>query len=218
MFALFIDRVSSLPASLRGEFVVHYSSSDCGQTDHSDSLFARAQAGDQAAWTTLFHECYPKVRRVVGRRLNSRLRRFVDSTDIANDVLANLAMKVTEFRFGSVAEVRSFLIDAAHKLVIDEDRRRSAKKRDSDRERPISNGDDDDDLMLSSNEPTPSQVAVANETQQQLLADSSLDELERLILERRFEHRDIKDISTETNLSIQKIQRFLRRLSKNYLN
>src|SRR6266446_8260813 len=35
-----------------------------------DGLFARARAGDQAAWEELFRMCYPKVVRVVRRKLD----------------------------------------------------------------------------------------------------------------------------------------------------
>ena len=36
-----------------------------------------AQKGDQSAWEALFKECYPKVRRVVRRRLNRSMRSLV---------------------------------------------------------------------------------------------------------------------------------------------
>ena len=186
----------------------------------SSTLFARAQAGDQDAWTALFQACYPKVRRVVGRKLDKdkRMRRLVDSTDIANLVLGNFALKADEFHFGSVAEVKSFLIKAALQSVSDEFRRRHTRKREPDRERPIGAGASDDELMLSSNDPSPSQVAGANETHRQLLDDVSLDDEGREIVARRAEHYEIKEISSRMRISTQKIQRFLRRLSKNYVN
>ena len=37
-----------------------------------------AQKGDQSAWEALFKECYPKVRRVVRRKLNRSMRSLYD--------------------------------------------------------------------------------------------------------------------------------------------
>ena len=48
--------------------------SDSSRYD-SDELIARARAGDQAAWEELFHTCYPKVIRVVRRKLIGRCGR-----------------------------------------------------------------------------------------------------------------------------------------------
>jgi RNA polymerase sigma factor (sigma-70 family) len=166
----------------------------------------------------LFYECYPKVRRVVSRQLNSRLRRYIDSTDIANDVLGDLAIKAERFCFDSVDDVRSFLIDAAHKRVIDEDRRTRTRKRDVNRERPMPDvAVGDDPWQISSGEPTPSQVAVANETDEAIRSAPD-DDAGRLIVTRRFENYDIKEISSETGLSVRSIQRFLEKLRKTIVN
>ncbi len=146
------------------------------------SLFARAQAGDQAAWVALFNECYPKVQRVVRRRINGPLRRYMDSTDIASDVFGELAEKASRFRFETVDDVRNFLLDAAHKRVVDEHRRFMAKKRDSRREMPLGAGGADDDAWgISSGEPTPSQHAVAQETDEKLRTATADEEGRRVI-------------------------------------
>jgi hypothetical protein len=57
----------------------------------NDGLFARAQAGDQAAWEELFRHCYPKLVRVVRRKLtSSAMRSLYDSTDFASDVIVSV--------------------------------------------------------------------------------------------------------------------------------
>ena len=58
-----------------------------------------AQKGDQSAWETLFKACYPKVRRVVRRRLNRSMRSLYDSTDFANDAMENLAANLDQLEF-----------------------------------------------------------------------------------------------------------------------
>jgi RNA polymerase sigma factor (sigma-70 family) len=182
------------------------------------SVFAKAQAGDQAAWRALFNECYPKVQRVVRRRINGPLRRYIDSTDIASDVFGELAEKASRFRFETVDDVRNFLLDAAHKRVVDEHRRFLAKKRDSRRLAPLGAGTGGDDAWaISSGEPTPSQHAVAHETDEKLRA-ATADEKGRQVIELRREHHNNEEISELTGWSLRKVQRFLERLRPIFLN
>ena len=55
------------------------------------TILEAAHRGDQSAWEALFRECYPKVRRVVRRKLNRSMRSLYDSTDFASDVMKSLA-------------------------------------------------------------------------------------------------------------------------------
>jgi RNA polymerase sigma factor (sigma-70 family) len=193
---------------------MYASSRPSDPTRKEDRLFARAQAGDQTAWDALFKECYPKVRRVVRRRIShGPLRRYVDSTDIANDVFFELATKASRFQFATVDDVRNFLIDAAHKRVIDEHRRYMSRKRDTKRERAMT----DADSGLSSGEPTPSQHAVARETDLLLRAASSDDEGRR-VLELKRNLCNNEEIAQETGWSLRKVQRFLEKLRPIFLN
>ena len=75
----------------------------CQPSDNDSSgLFARARAGDQAAWEELFHTCYPKVIRVVRRKLDRPLRSLYDSTDFASDVMKSLAANLDRLDFPSI--------------------------------------------------------------------------------------------------------------------
>jgi RNA polymerase sigma factor (sigma-70 family) len=192
--------------------------SDTPEPARESGLFARAQSGDQAAWEALFHACYPKVQRVVRRRIsNGPLRRYIDSTDIANDVFGELAEKAAKFRFETIDEVRNFLVDAAHKRVVDEHRRHLAKKRDAHR---VALGDgpfDGGDWGISSGVPTPSQFAVAQETDEKLRAAAVGEEGHR-VLDLRREHYNNEEISERTGWSLRKVQRFLERLRPTFVN
>src|SRR5205823_7837978 len=84
----------------------------------ADGLFARARAGDQAAWEELFTTCYPKVVRVVRRKLNAPMRSLYDSTDFASDVWGSLVAKSDRFDFPNVAALMAFLTKAAEQKVI----------------------------------------------------------------------------------------------------
>src|SRR6185312_12773814 len=96
-----------------------------------------AHRGDPAAWETLFQECYPKVRRVVRRKLNRSMRSLYDSTDFASDVMKSVAANFDQLQFPSIDSLMAFLAHVAEQKVIDEYRRRHTLKRDMTRERPI---------------------------------------------------------------------------------
>src|SRR3954452_12378581 len=93
-------------------------------SETSDGLFARARTGDQGAWRELFDACYPKVLRVIRRRLNSpAMRSLYDSTDFVSDVWKSLAEKQEKFEFSTLDALIKFLSTSAERKVIDEHRR-----------------------------------------------------------------------------------------------
>src|SRR3954470_2911855 len=97
-----------------------------------DGLFSRARAGDQAAWEELFHTCYPKVVRVVRRKLDRPMRSLFDSTDFASDVMKSLAANAGRLDFPSFESLMAFLVQVAEQKVIDEYRKAHTRKRNID--------------------------------------------------------------------------------------
>src|SRR5580692_5871944 len=150
-----------------------------------------AQKGDQSAWEALFKECYPKVRRVVRRKLNRSMRSLYDSTDFANDAMENLAANFDHLEFPSVNSLIAFLAQVAEQKVIDEYRRQHTLKRDMSRDRSIF-GNDAGPGQLSSDDPSASQLAQANEVHERLLSRS--DETERAIIELKEQGHSTSDI------------------------
>jgi RNA polymerase sigma factor (sigma-70 family) len=177
-----------------------------------DGLFARARAGDQAAWEELFRTCYPKLVRVVRRKLNPPMRSLYDSTDFASDVWKSLAAKCDRFDFPSVNSLMAFLAQAAEKKVIDEYRRRQTLKRDMDRERPLGAAGEgaDEGRALASGDPTPSQVAQASEGWERLL--SRLTEDERHVIDLKRLGYSNEEIADRTGWHLRKIQRLFKAL------
>jgi len=170
-----------------------------------------AQKGDQTAWETLFRECYPKIRRVVRRKLNRSMRSLYDSTDFASDVMKSLAANIDQLNFPSIDSLMSFLAHVAEQKVIDEYRRRHTLKRDINRERRLSAGDEDSGpVQLPSDEPTASQQAVGNEVYECLL--DRQDETERTIISLKQQGYSTADIADTTGWNIRKVQRFLKDL------
>ena len=73
--------------------------SDPGFPKDLSQTLLDAQKGDQSAWEVLFRECYPKVQRVVRRKLNRSMRSLYDSTDFASDVMKTaLSQKIQDLR------------------------------------------------------------------------------------------------------------------------
>lgn len=177
-----------------------------------DGLFARARAGDQSAWEELFHACYPKVVRVVRRKLNPPMRSLYDSTDFASDVWKSLAAKFERFDFPSIDSLMAFLKQAAEQKVVDEYRRRHTLKRDIDLERPLAGVRDDgvEAGALKSADPTPSQVAQAVEGWELLRA--GLTEQQRDVIELKRLGYTNEEIAERTGWHIRKVQRFFKDL------
>lgn len=174
-------------------------------------ILEAAHRGDQSAWEALFRECYPKVRRVVRRKLNRSMRSLYDSTDFASDVMKSLAANFGHLDFASIDSLMAFLARVAEQKVIDEWRRRHSLKRDMARERPIlSVGAEAGPVQLSSDDPTASQLAQANEVHERLL--SRVDETERAIIQLKKEGYSNADIAEHTGWNIRKVQRFLKDL------
>jgi RNA polymerase sigma factor (sigma-70 family) len=167
-----------------------------------------AQKGDESAWKAVFEECYPKVRRVVRRRLDRSMRALYDSTDFANDAMEDLAANFKQLEFPSVNSLIAFLANVAEKKVIDEYRRQHTLKRDVTRERPMfATGPDGGAVQLPSDSPTASQFAQANEVYDRLLQRK--DETERTIITLRQEGYSNSDIAERTGWNIRRVQRFL---------
>jgi RNA polymerase sigma factor (sigma-70 family) len=183
----------------------------------ADKLFARARAGDQSAWEELFHACYPKIRRVVRRKLNPPLRSLYDSTDFASDVLGSLVAKRDRFDFPNLTALLAFLERAAQQKVIDAYRKRHTLKNDATREVPLDVRHDDGRLApraLVSPDPTPSQIALANEGLERVRARLTAEE--RRVLELKGAGHTTEEIARQTSWHVRKIQRFLKDLGDSW--
>ena len=177
--------------------------------DSSLPLLDRARLGDQAAWQVLFEDCYPKIVRVVRKRLSRPMRKIYDSTDIANEVMKSLAAKFDHFDFSSIDGLRAFLIRAAEQKVVDGYRRGHAMKRDINRDRALGTvgpmGFEPEDSS-----PTPSQVAVATEEVENLLDGQS--GVDRTILELKLQGHSNSEVARATGWHLRKVERFLEKL------
>jgi RNA polymerase sigma factor (sigma-70 family) len=177
-----------------------------------DSLFARARGGDDTAWEELFRACYPKVVRVVRRKLDRPMRSLYDSTDFASDVMKSLAANVDRLDFPSFNSLIAFLVQVAEKKVIDEYRKVHTQKRDIERQQHLAPDEETGapTLGLISADPTPSQFAQATEVNERLLAGQ--DEPERQAIELKKLGYSNSEIAEQTGWHLRKVQRFFKDL------
>ncbi|WP_422925148.1 RNA polymerase sigma factor [Singulisphaera sp. PoT] len=177
------------------------------------TLLARAKAGDEEAWEELFHTFYPKVVRVVRRKLDRPLRSLYDSTDFASDVMKSLAANLERLDFPSIHSLMAFLAQAAEQKVIDEYRKRHTLKRDITRERTLVGSDSEGDakaVEVASGDPTASEIVVADEVREGLLARR--DEEERKIIDLKHQGYSNNEIAEQIGWNIRKVQRFFKDL------
>ncbi|WP_169975255.1 RNA polymerase sigma factor [Tautonia rosea] len=183
-----------------------------------DGLFARAQSGDKDAWEELFRECYPKVIRVVRRRLNQPMRSLYDSADFASDVWRSLLAKSDRFDFPNIGSLLAFLEKAATQKVIDEHRKLHSQKRDQTRTMSLDANVEglSVGMQVPSTDPTPSQYAVANESFQRV--NERLDDTHRRVLEMAREGYATREISDSVGWSVRQVQRALKKLGDAWLS
>lgn len=193
------------------------SSEPAPSTFDDDDLFTRARAGDESAWKELFQKCYPKVVRVVRRKLNTPMRSLFDSTDFASDVMKSLAANAGRLDFDSFQSLMAFLARVAEQKVVDEYRKAHTLKRDLDRTLSLypDARDGDGSLAVASLDPTASQLALADEAQERLLAGQS--EPGRAVIEMKQQGYTCIEIAEQTGWNIRKVQRFFKGLQETYL-
>lgn len=177
--------------------------------------FARAlreaRGGDQAAWGILFNECYPRLLRVVDRRLSRSLRSRYDSADFASEAMKSLVARFDRLRFDSIEALLAFLIHVAKQRIIEESRRVDVTNRHISRvRRPFARGADSWARGPCTSDPAPIQFAEANEFQERLL--SLFDEGARTAVLLKQQGYSTSDIAERLGWGVRKVQRVLRSL------
>lgn len=181
----------------------------------SDDLFARARAGDEAAWEQLFSECYDKVLRVVRMRMGRPMRSLYDSSDFANDVFKSLVAKFDRFDFPNIEALKSHLCKAATQKLVDAHRYQHCQKRSIKRNQPLHALDEDSPgFEPVAQDPSPSQFAQARETREQILATSS--ERERCLVELKLQELSNEEVAQQTGHPLRNVQRALKKLSDSW--
>ena len=179
------------------------------ESEQTQEIVAQAKAGDGEAVNRLLERHRDSLRRLVDYRLDRKLERRVDASDVVQDVMLEANRRLADYLNDPKMPFHLWLRQLAKDRIIDLHRRhRVARKRSIDREQPLqaSFGDKSSlDLagLLKDPELTPAAATIRAELQHRFFeAMESLDEEDReILLMRHQEHLTNSDVATALGLS-----------------
>jgi RNA polymerase sigma-70 factor (ECF subfamily) len=138
-----------------------------------NALMERVRAGSEDAARELLRLYGEHILRVVRRRLHRKLRSKFDSSDFVQAVWASFfAQAPHRYTFDKPQALIAFLATLAQNKVVEAVRQRfQRQKYDVNREHSLEGSTAGEAAALAARQPTPSQVAVANEEWSRLLGD-----------------------------------------------
>jgi RNA polymerase sigma factor (sigma-70 family) len=175
-------------------------------------LMERMRSGCPDAARELFDRYSPYIRKAVRRLLHQRLRTQYDSLDFTQAVwLSFFTVPRDRYTFDTPDDLIGFLARVACNKVTEVFRQRlQTDKHNLNREVPLGEDDRERPAEPSARQPTPSQVAMANERWERLLAGQP-DHFRRVLELRRQGHTH-REIARKLGVHAKVIQRLLRKL------
>jgi RNA polymerase sigma-70 factor, ECF subfamily len=179
-------------------------------SDQTDELLIAAKKGDTQAVNRLLERHRGPVRRLVELRLDRKVQRRVDVSDVVQDVMVEASGRLQKYLQDPAMAFHLWLRQIAWDRIIDTYRRhRVSAKRSMDREQPMSvpfnNEQSTMDLAVQLRDPAMTPAAAA--TQRELAknveaAIESLNEQDReIILMRHYEHLSNLEIAEVLGLN-----------------
>jgi RNA polymerase sigma-70 factor (ECF subfamily) len=108
------------------------------ETEKTQDLLADVRQGDAAALNRLMDRHRDALRRMIQLRLDQRIQRRIDVSDVVQDVLVEASRRLTDYLANPVMPYHLWLRQIAQDRIIDAHRRhRASAKRSVDRERPL---------------------------------------------------------------------------------
>jgi len=108
------------------------------ETEKTQELLAGAKEGDSDAINRLMERHRDSLRRMVQLRLDQKIQRRVDVSDVVQDVLVEANRRLQDYLANPVMGFHLWLRQIAQDRIIDAHRRhRGSAKRSVDRERPL---------------------------------------------------------------------------------
>jgi RNA polymerase sigma-70 factor (ECF subfamily) len=153
------------------------------------------------------------ILRVVRRKLHRELRSKFDSVDFVQAVWASFFADVPQRgSFDRPQALIAFLVTLAQNKVIEVVRQRmKTQKYNINREKPLEADSPEAAGAVASRDPTPSQVAIANDEWRRLLAELP-DRYRRMLVLLREGHTQ-KDIARELGVNEKTVRRVLEKLN-----
>jgi len=175
-------------------------------------LMREVCTGSPGATEQLIERYGDHILRIVRRKLNRTLRPKFDSVDFVQAVWASFfALPLKHYQFEKSADLVGFLVGLAHNKVVDAVRQRLlTQKYDVNREQSLSDPRHKADA-LPGHQPTPSEIAIAREEWQRLLAGQP--EHYREILFALRDGQTQEAVARQLGVNERTIRRVLRKLS-----
>jgi len=179
-------------------------------SDQTDELLIAAKKGDDQAVNRLLEKHRGPVRRLVEMRLDRKVQRRVDVSDVVQEVMAEASVRLDKYLADPVMAFHLWLRQIAWDHIIDTYRRhRVSAKRNMDREQPMSAPAGNDQsttelaIQLCDPEMTPAAAAMQHEiTKRVEAAIERLNEQDReVIIMRHYEHLSNLEIAAVLKLN-----------------
>jgi RNA polymerase sigma factor (sigma-70 family) len=176
-------------------------------------LMERVRAGSEQAARDMLRLYGEHVLRVVRRRLNRKLRSKFDSSDFVQAVWASFFAKApARCTFDRPQALVAFLATLAQNKVVDAVRQRfQRQKYNVNREHSLDGSTAAEAAELAARQPTPSQVAVANEEWHRLI-DELPAHYQRMLELLRAGHTQ-REIAQELGVNEKTIRRVIEKLN-----
>ncbi|MDG2381683.1 MAG: sigma-70 family RNA polymerase sigma factor [Pirellulaceae bacterium] len=181
--------------------------------DRFQRLIAAVRQGDQQAITILHDDYCKHVMAVVRRTLMGAIRSKYDSHDFSQVVwmaLFSAPEKLDGIK--NPSQLTALLTAIARNKVNDENRRQTQTQKNSVFRETSFMTDGGRELAITSNDPTPSQFAIANETMAQ--CEASLSSAYQRILGMKIDGWTYHAIAGELGINERTVRRVLQRLEK----
>lgn len=164
--------------------------------EQTDELLAAARDGNEMAVDALLQRHRDSIRRLVQMRLDRKVRRRVDVSDVVQDVMIEASGRMDKYLADPQMAFHLWLRQIAWDRIIDTYRRhRGSARRSVDREQPLGFAGDEDSsaqlaIQLQDQGATPAAIATRREIAQRVeAAIDRLDEHDReIIIMRHYEH------------------------------
>ena len=178
--------------------------------DEIKPLLNQAKGGDESAVNALMDQHRNSLRQLIRMRLDQKIQRRVDVSDVVQDVLVEANRRLQRYLNEPIMPFHLWLRQIAKDRIIDAHRRhRVSAKRSVDREQQLAppRGYDQSSVHLASllgdNQLTPAAAAVQQELAQRV--EEAIAQLEErdceIIVMRHYEHLSNQEIGEVLNLS-----------------
>ncbi|MCA9209986.1 MAG: sigma-70 family RNA polymerase sigma factor [Planctomycetales bacterium] len=180
------------------------------EPDKTEEILGHVQAGEASAVDQLLDRHREPVRRLVQMRLDQKIQRRVDVSDIVQDVLVEANRRLQEYLAKPVMPFRLWIRQIAKDRIIDAHRRhRVSAKRSIDREQPLvaPAGLDQSTIQLAAQLCDPELTPAAAATQQEMArrVEAAIEELgeqdHEIIVMRHYEQLSNQEVAQALGLS-----------------